>query len=195
MPRPREFDESAVVDRATEVFRAHGYESTSITDLEDALGMGRQSLYNVFGDKRGLFLRVLERYAESNMERVRSLLQVEPGGLDGIRRYLRGLVAFLADDPARNGCLVARSLVDDAHADPAIAQRCGASQTAIKRELKSALQVAKARGELADGVSIDTAATMLSGHVLGLTGLLRADTSKSAMRKSGELLVDLLEKR
>jgi AcrR family transcriptional regulator len=63
MPRPREFDPDLVLDRAVELFWAKGYEGTSISDLEEHLGMGRQSLYGAFGDKHELYVKAMDRYA------------------------------------------------------------------------------------------------------------------------------------
>ena len=62
MPRPKSFDEDAVLDQAVELFWDRGYEGTSLADLEAHLGLGRQSLYNAFGDKHTLFLKALDRY-------------------------------------------------------------------------------------------------------------------------------------
>ena len=36
-----------------------------MSDIEDATGLGRMSLYNVFGDKDGLFQFVLDRYIDA----------------------------------------------------------------------------------------------------------------------------------
>ena len=52
MARPKSFDDAAVLDRALQLFRQRGFEGTSMSDLEAHLGLGRQSLYNTFGDKR-----------------------------------------------------------------------------------------------------------------------------------------------
>src|ERR1700756_2736903 len=62
--RPRSFDELEALERATQVFWAKGYDGVTIDDLVDAMGVGRPSLYAIFGDKRTLFLRVLRAYAE-----------------------------------------------------------------------------------------------------------------------------------
>jgi AcrR family transcriptional regulator len=51
MARPKEFDEEQVLDAAITVFREHGFEGTSAEMLVRALGIGRQSLYDTFGDK------------------------------------------------------------------------------------------------------------------------------------------------
>ena len=74
MARPKEFDIDQVLDRATELFWTKGYEETSMRDLEEGLGVGRQSLYSTFGDKRDLFLAALDRYASLQRERIAPLL-------------------------------------------------------------------------------------------------------------------------
>lgn len=64
MGRPRGFDEAIAVDAAAEVFRRGGYAAASVDHLVEATGMHRGSLYNAFGSKHGLFLRVLDAAAE-----------------------------------------------------------------------------------------------------------------------------------
>jgi TetR/AcrR family transcriptional regulator, transcriptional repressor for nem operon len=63
MGRPRSFDEALAVDAAAAVFRRGGYAAASIDHLVEATGVHRGSLYNVFGSKHGLFLRVLDAAA------------------------------------------------------------------------------------------------------------------------------------
>ena len=58
--RPRSFDERDALEKATQVFWSKGYDGVTIDDLVAGMGVGRPSLYAVFGDKRTLFLRVLK---------------------------------------------------------------------------------------------------------------------------------------
>ena len=60
----KQFDRNDVLDHAMAVFWRNGYQATSIQDLVEATGINRGSLYTTFGDKRGLFLAVLDHYAE-----------------------------------------------------------------------------------------------------------------------------------
>ena len=46
------------------MFWSKGYDGVTIDDLVAGMGVGRPSLYAVFGDKRAIFLRVLRAYAE-----------------------------------------------------------------------------------------------------------------------------------
>lgn len=50
--RPRDFDAEQALQRVTATFWTHGYQGTSIADLERDTGLGRTSLYAAFGDKR-----------------------------------------------------------------------------------------------------------------------------------------------
>ncbi len=63
--RPRSFDETGALEKATQVFWSKGYDGVTIDDLVAGMGVGRPSLYAVFGDKRTLFSRVLRAYAEA----------------------------------------------------------------------------------------------------------------------------------
>jgi len=71
MARPREFDETAVLEAAVQCFWARGYEATSVRDLAESMGITSASLYNAFGDKRSLYRRALDHYiAQSFADRV-----------------------------------------------------------------------------------------------------------------------------
>jgi AcrR family transcriptional regulator len=62
--RPRAFDADAALDRALEVFWRQGYEGTALSDLTEAMGINRPSLYAAFGNKEALFAKVLDRYTD-----------------------------------------------------------------------------------------------------------------------------------
>jgi TetR/AcrR family transcriptional repressor of nem operon len=58
----KQFDRNEVLERAMTLFWQRGYASTSIDDLVQAMGINRGSIYASFGNKRALFLAVLEHY-------------------------------------------------------------------------------------------------------------------------------------
>ena len=74
MPRPKEFIPDDAIEKAMQVFWHKGYEATSMEDLLSAMDLNRGSLYDTFGDKRQLFLKVIDRYCTTFV--------VEGGGLD-----------------------------------------------------------------------------------------------------------------
>src|ERR1700745_4494466 len=87
--RPRNFDESEALRKATQIFWSKSYDGVAIDDLIAGMGVGRQSLYSTFGDKRTLFLRVLRAYAERKGALAAKAL-LSPGTLrDSLAAFLR----------------------------------------------------------------------------------------------------------
>ena len=64
MGRPRAFDEAEVTRAAATLFATRAYDGVSVDDLVAHLGVHRNSLYNVFGSKRGLYLAALRWHLE-----------------------------------------------------------------------------------------------------------------------------------
>ncbi len=61
--RHRTFEEAIVLKKASEVFWAKGYESTTTEDLLKAMHLNKGSLYNAFGNKKSLFQQVVNFHA------------------------------------------------------------------------------------------------------------------------------------
>ena len=90
MARPREFDRDEALERATGVFWAKGFASTSTDDLLTAMGIGRQSLYNAFQDKRALYLEALERYQRTTTAGHLQRLNGAASPIAGVKALLLG---------------------------------------------------------------------------------------------------------
>lgn len=103
-----QFDEGEVINAAITVFWRHGYAATSISDLTDATGLSRSSLYQRFGDKDGLFREALAAYTQRTLDRMKSVEALT--ARETVDAILRGFLANSSRRPA--GCLVARSCVE-----------------------------------------------------------------------------------
>src|ERR1700737_4862571 len=64
MARPKEFDQETALRKAIGLFSKQGFAATSTDDLMRVMDVGRQSMYDTFGDKRALFLKALVTFAE-----------------------------------------------------------------------------------------------------------------------------------
>src|SRR4030095_15791507 len=74
MARPAEFDRTEVLDRATRLFWERGFSGTSITDLEEAMAIGRTSIYAAFGAKEDLFMAAIDHYDATYSVKLRNAL-------------------------------------------------------------------------------------------------------------------------
>jgi AcrR family transcriptional regulator len=121
MARPREFERDAALTAAIEVFWTKGFAATSTEDLVQAMGIGRQSFYNAFGDKRRLYLEALETYQRNATSCHIGRLTTPASPLEGLRDLLVGLIPD--DDALRcRGCLGAGSVGEFGVTDPELVE-------------------------------------------------------------------------
>lgn len=102
--RPREFDMDEALDKAIDVFWRQGYTGTSLSDLTEAMGISRPSLYAAFGTKEETFKLAVERYARIDMAYVNTAL-AEPTAYETARRYLRDNADAVTTPGKPAGCL------------------------------------------------------------------------------------------
>ncbi|SDE10699.1 TetR/AcrR family transcriptional regulator [Nocardioides lianchengensis] len=111
MPRPRQFDEPALLDAAIELFWSHGYADTSIADVALASTVGNGSIYAAYRSKDGLYLQAVVRYCRRLTETVREAMQGSSGDVaTSLRAYLELIICDCVSQPGRRGCLMLNSL-------------------------------------------------------------------------------------
>jgi len=189
MARPKSFDEEAVLTRAVELFRARGYEGTSLADLESHLGLGRQSLYNAFGDKQALFLKALDHYRRTIGESMVERLGRADAGLEAIREFFRTTIRKLTGETPRSGCLVANTITERGSDDAASLLRCNQSREQLERGFRRALGQARDRGELSPPVDVDAAARLLVIQNYGLNALAKTGATAEELDAAMEMLL------
>src|SRR6201995_650619 len=113
--RPRSFDERDALEKATQVFWSKSYDGATIDDLVAGMGVGRPSLYAVFGDKRTLFLRVLKAYAEKKGALASKALLSPQTLRESLAAFLRHIVVTATEKGSAPGCLLVcvAPIVDD----------------------------------------------------------------------------------
>src|SRR3954471_10375337 len=104
--RPRSFDELEALERATQVFWSKGYDGATVDDLIAGMGVGRPSLYAIFGDKRTLFLRALRAYAERKGALAAKALFSPQHLRDSLVSFQRYGVESASQEGSAVGCLI-----------------------------------------------------------------------------------------
>ena len=92
------------LDKAIDVFWRQGYTGTSLSDLTEAMGISRPSLYAAFGNKEETFKQAVERYARIDMAYVNTAL-AEPAAYEAASHYLRDNVDAVTMPGKPAGCL------------------------------------------------------------------------------------------
>lgn len=131
--RPREFDPDRVLEIAMTLFWEHGYDGVSITDLTDATGINRRSIYAAFGSKERLFYRAVDRYMAG------------PGGF---------VAAAMAQSTAWEVAYATVHGAVEAYTDPTTPRGCMVVQGALAAGADAASIQADLAHRRADGVKL-----------------------------------------
>jgi AcrR family transcriptional regulator len=102
--RPREFCVDHALAQALRVFWSKGYEGASLTDLTEAMGITRPSLYAAFGNKESLFRKTLDLYEREKLDYVGKAL-AQPTARAVAETMLRGAVENVSSCDEPHGCL------------------------------------------------------------------------------------------
>lgn len=178
--RPLSFDREAALEQAMLMFWRHGYETTSISDLTEAMGITAPSLYTAFGDKRRLFLETTQRYAGDADARDEAI-DAAATAFDAARAMLTSAAIAYTGEKTPQGCLLASATASGSAASSDVQAAVGA----IRRSVSARLQERIER-DIDDGVlpmHVDAAA--LAGLVMtilqGLSVLARDGASRASL--------------
>ncbi len=185
MARPRQFDRDEVLDAALGVFREHGYAGSSADMLSAAMQIGKQSLYNAFGDKWSLYCTVLERYSSAETAAHIAELKAGESSLAGIE----GLMARVVKEAALP-CLGVGSISEFG------IEREGSEDLANIRKLagrKLNTALVKAIGQaVADGdLSVELDERHAASFLLAIVAAIRLSARSGAGDKELSAMADL----
>ncbi len=193
MGRRKSYDREALVGKAKEIFRDHGFGGTSAEMLVQGLGVNRSSLYAEFGSKLGLFEAALERYDAEVVERNFGPLEVPGAGLDEIRALLEFFGAATRGPAAGRGCLLCNTAVEFGPEDPGGQGFVQRYFERLSAAFRAALGNARDLGELRSEVDPRAEASFFTAAVVGLFVLLRARAPEKVVEEAVRIAVEHLE--
>jgi TetR/AcrR family transcriptional repressor of nem operon len=169
----KQFDRADVLDRAMALFWRRGYEATSIRDLVAATGINRGSIYASFGDKRGMFLAVLDHYGEKFAKPMMMELN-DPDPRRAIERMFESIIRRTSDPQYPRGCLNTNTSLEcpggGDEITRKIAEGFGLQESAIYRVLRRA----QAQGSLPSTVDARALARFYMAVAQGLNVVNKA---------------------
>jgi len=174
-----------------EVFWCNGYEATGMPTLVEAMGIGRQSLYNAFESKRGLFLEALKVYQAERAKSLQKVLTSAPTPLAGVETLLISIATSTGVARTR-GCLSVNTATEIGVGDEEVADilRRGAQQS--RTDLTAAIAAAKAQGELPADLDAQSAAEFVLTVMRGLRVSAKGGASVSETRNVARMALAAL---
>ncbi|MEM7322101.1 MAG: TetR/AcrR family transcriptional regulator [Actinomycetota bacterium] len=191
MARPREFDETEVVDRARNRFWSHGVAATSISALSEATGLSVGSIYKAFKSKDQLCSLTLDDYLQGAQAHLRTTLDDAPSPWLGIRAWLDMAIAQATDTSPTRGCYAVELAAERAAVDDRVRQLLVEHDNTMRQLVAGAVQDAIDEG-LVTG-DADGLARLICTTVNGLQVEARKGITDTEARATIDTMLNAIE--
>jgi TetR/AcrR family transcriptional repressor of nem operon len=188
----KQFDREEVLGKAMKLFWNQGYAATGMTQLLTHMGIGRQSLYDTFGDKKSLYLAALERYFAFLGEQWKRQLDA-PGSPLGNLKNLSRRIMEVAEETGFCGCFIGNAMAEFGDCDEDIRRVLGRSLDRMEEMLTGALQRAQEAGELSPRARPRDLAKLLIVSIQGSALLSKLEPHRKHAQETLRIAFRVLE--
>lgn len=179
--RPRTFDREEALRRAMTVFWTRGYEGTSLSDLTEAMGINKPSLYAAFGCKEELFREAIAFYDAVESEPLQRALDDAPTARASIEEILHhNAKAYVSPRKPRGCMIVLSSLLGTAENEEVchfVAEKRKEGEDALRQRIERGM----AEGDVPKGADAQTIAAFYTTVIQGLSVQARDGASSAAL--------------
>jgi AcrR family transcriptional regulator len=187
MGRPKAFDRDEALDAAVGVFREHGYEGSSSEMLVGAMKIGRQSLYDTFGDKWRLYREAVDRYCTAETLAHREQLRRGPRAIGGLEAMIERVVV-----DAGRPCLGVGSIAEFGRSRADLNGVHEAADRALSSAIARRIRDAQAEGDVARTIDPAAAARFLIANIAGIRVAARGGAGPDQLQALGQLALRAL---
>jgi TetR/AcrR family transcriptional repressor of nem operon len=181
MARPKEFDQARALRKAIRLFSQQGFAATSTDDLMRVMDVGRQSMYDTFGDKRALFLKALKMYVAESVHSTNVELERPGSALSAVQK---ALVTFARrkDLSSAEGCMGLNAITEFGQRDADVTRITRSAARVQRQTLLRVLTRAKKQGELSSDADLDSMADFFESTLAGIRMAAKAGKSRQALQ-------------
>jgi TetR/AcrR family transcriptional regulator, transcriptional repressor for nem operon len=193
MSRSKSFSPTETLERLADVFVERGYEGASLSQLEAACGLGKQSLYNTFGDKKAMYLSAVD-CAAARWAGVHTMMRAAPDGLTALQRFFEQLTQDCASgDVQRQSCIVSAGLMDGI-ADADIQSNLLSKWQATHAMLQEAVSRGQGDGSIASRAKAQDLADHLMATMSGLRVMARTQPGSARLKRAAAQALSVLNR-
>ena len=167
------FDHEEVVSAAMRAFWSKGFTATTLSDLEQATGVDRSTLYNSFDGKDGLYATATAAYVDLVEQELFEPLLSGRDGIADIIEFIDRLSNTFRSGANPRGCLIINDIASGADH-----QATDRYLHSLQDGLRTALERAAADGDT-DPNKTDQRCHLLAAAIIGIT-LLNHTTANDA---------------
>jgi TetR/AcrR family transcriptional regulator, transcriptional repressor for nem operon len=192
MARRKEFDPDQALAKAMAVFWRLGYENASLELLLRAMGIAKQSLYDTYGDKRGLYIKALTYYRRQTNDGLRGLFGSGRPVKEAFAKLLFGLSAE-SREQHEQGCLLLSANLERDTADVTLTKFLRDNQAEVEGIFRGALLRARKAGELSRNADTKALARFFTVTIQGMRATARLKSDRKSLEQVARVALATLD--
>lgn len=150
--RPSAFDYEDVLEKALLVFWSRGYEGASMTELTEAMGINRPSIYAAYGNKEELFSKALGKYMAGPVAYVAEAMS-ESTAKQVTEKLLTKTAEFLSNKSHPRGCMIAIGTLFSGEGSEQVQRELISYRQGYEKALRERFDLAKSQSDLPQNVN------------------------------------------
>ena len=193
MARPKSFNQSEVLDKALNLFWEQGYNATSVQDLVDHLGINRASIYDTWGDKRGLYLETLKVYRKKGAANFLERLRSNQSSKAIIRNFLKDVTAEAIEDTCNKGCFLSNSASELANSDQNVFELFSDNNANMEAVLTELVKEGQNNGSITNTDAPEALARFILNTAMGLRIMSKGRKSEKSLEEVVNIALSVLD--
>ncbi|GLQ91635.1 TetR/AcrR family transcriptional regulator [Dyella acidisoli] len=193
--RPKQIDDSHVLDAVLGVFWEKGYAGASLSDLADAAGVSRPRLYDAFPDKNAMYLAVVDRVIGDTKAALDFALAGARPLRDELSAFFKMSIDHYLSGAKSRGCLVMCTAPAEAIESPAVRASLKRLITLLDEAFARRFRIAQACNEIDSAISAPMLGRQTTAMVQSLALRARSGADIHEMQEIASVTVQLLTGR
>ena len=167
------------------LFWQQGYGATSLSQLLEAMGIGRSSFYAAFGDKRSLYVEALSMFAERT-NAVLSDVRDQQNPAVAIRLFFEQTLFQVPERRMRRGCMLVNTVLELAQIDQGLSHLAAEKLAEMELAFEDCFRAAAMAGHM----PVEQEPQHLAQFVMTVNQGLRVASRKKTSKKQLNRVLD-----
>ena len=168
------------LDKAMHYFWSNGFENTSIRDLISSTGVNFYGLYNALGDKKGIYLKALDKYIEMYIETLKNHSDQTKDVPSTVKSVFEFIASTLNEKCSGAGCMICNAAIEVAAEDVDVAFRVQRHRQLIEQYW---CEILAGKIQEADQQKLILCSEFLCTQLYGLAMLIRSKSDNLLIQR------------
>ena len=187
--RTREF----IIETVAPIFNKKGYMGTSLSDLTEATGLTKGSVYGNFKNKQEVALYAFRRNLRLVVDAVRREMTDANSPIEKLLAYPRAYKKSYKAMAATGGCPIVNTAVEADDTNPELLKLALETIDMWKNAIVTLVERGRRMGEIDSNVDADTAAKTIITLIEGASLLSKATGDESFMQNAIDQITAIIE--